>query len=118
MPNGGTAVCAYCQNFNRSLARCELRGVAIPLPPGWTTCRNYFGPDDEPDGPLCSIVCMVTNEKGSYAQIPYFDGIRVEAVQTKSGNSVLRFMDKKGTVHEFPSVEEYMLFYKQHSSKE
>ncbi len=117
MPNGGMHHCGHCPHFERSASRCALRGVRIESS-HWTTCRNFgdeaveSGAAVEPAGPLYAIVCEVKGGAGAYGDIPYFDGVRVDTVQSRpGGDTVVRFTDAGGTRHEFASVAEYLSFY-------
>ena len=113
MPNGGEHHCGHCRHFIRSEARCSLRDVAIEQS-HWTTCRSFNRPTGDPIGPVYAIVCEVRDRSGSYGDIPYFDGHRVETIQAGGeGDTVVRFRDRLGEEHEFATVGAYLAFYKE-----
>lgn len=111
MPNGGSANCGTCKYLNND-DYCILRDVPITIP-FWTSCRNWNRDKEEIDGPLLAIVGEVKNGAIRYGSIPYFKGQRVDTIQEGGGDSVVRFTDKDGKVHEFDSVEDYMNFYEE-----
>jgi len=112
MPNGGLHHCGNCLHFVQRDKFCSLRGIAIELD-HWTTCRNFDEPGESIRGPVYAIVCEVKNFAGGYCDIPYFDGHRVQTVQDGTVDTVVRFTDSDGKVHEFPSVTDYLRFYKE-----
>ena len=112
MPNGGPHHCGNCRHFVADENRCSLRRVAIEGS-HWTTCRNFNRPGDDVVGPVYAIVEEVRNHGGGAADIPYFEGCRVDTVQPDgTGDTVVRFTDTTGTNHEFASVSDYLAFYK------
>lgn len=111
MPNGGVRHCGHCQRYSES--RCGLRDVPIESP-RWTTCRNINRSGTVPVGPLYAIVCEVKDQAAMYDDIPYFDGIRVDtARKSDGGDTVVCFTDGNGDYHEFASIADYLLFYKE-----
>lgn len=62
---------------------------------------------------MYAIVCEVKRGAGSYSDIPYFQGVRVDTSQVGSGDTVIRFKDPSGAYHEFSSVSEYLEFYEE-----
>jgi hypothetical protein len=112
MPNGGIHHCGHCPHFRDDASLCALRNIPITRS-YWTTCRNFNGRHaEEVTGPVLAIVCQVINGAGSYADIPYFDGVRVDTVQRPDGgNTVVCFTEGDGTYHEFPTIKDYMVFY-------
>lgn len=112
MPNGGTHHCGHCQHYQEVRSRCKLRKVDIKSS-HWTTCANYDQPGKNSSGPLYAIVCQVRNRAGGYAQIPYFDGIRADAIQEgDGGDTFICFTDEDGVDYRFPTATEYIEFYK------
>ena len=116
MPNGGTHHCGlYCCHFDNGQITCHLRQVQIDQP-FWTTCKNFNRPGRTIVGPLYAIVCEVKNGAGSYGDIPYFDGRRVDTVQRDGqGDTVVCFTDRNGRHHEFASVADYLVYYQSNS---
>lgn len=113
MPNGGVHHCGNCLHFVADESRCALRGVPIAIS-HWTTCRNFNRSGSDAVGPIYAIVCEVRNRAGSYVDIPYFEGCRVDTVQPdETGNTVVRFVDSAGAKHEFATVSEYVAFYRE-----
>lgn len=110
MPNGGPQHCGHCKRYLRAESRCGLRDVPIERS-HWTVCRNYYRPHDPVMGPIYAIVCEIRDGAGCYLDIPYFDGIRVDTVSIDEANTAVRFTTPTG-VMTFPSVDEYLRFYR------
>jgi hypothetical protein len=110
MPNGGVHHCWGCCHHDPDKGFCSLRNVHIGSD-RWTTCRNRSNERGDIDGPIFAIVCEVKSGAGRYGDIPYFDGCRADAVQEGAGDTVVRFTDPTGKIHEFASVAEYLDFY-------
>ncbi len=111
MPNGGIHHCGHCQHLENNV--CKLRNVEIEMA-YWTTCQNWNSDETVPVGPILAIVCEVKNKAGSYAHIPFIYGNRAKTFQQGSGDTVIKFLDKKGLIVELPDVESYMKYYKEH----
>jgi len=112
MPNGGIHHCGNCRYYQRETPGCELRGVPIESS-HWTTCKNFNHPNKDAIGPIYAIVCEVRSHAGSYTDIPYFDGIRVDTVQRPDGgDTFVCFTDSNGHYNEFSTVADYHAFYK------
>lgn len=110
MPNGGLHHCGHCQHYQRNTSRCKLRGVQMESS-HWTTCKNFNRLGSEVVDPVYAIVCEVQNCVGSYGDIPYFDGIRVDTFQEPNGgDTFVCFTDSTGIYHEFPTVVDYLSF--------
>ena len=130
--------CSNCSHLAQD-SRCSLRGVQIEHG-HWTTCHDFSnegrrrrslivrvlwwfaifvitggqGDRKKTSGPMYAIVCEVKDGTGGYSEIPYFDGHRVDTVQPiGGGDTVVRFTDGDGKTHEFPSVADYLRFYKE-----
>ena len=112
MPNGGTHHCWGCSHFVSEKAFCSLRNVTIARA-SWTTCRNRNKNMVEIAGPLYAIVCEVKSGAGAYTDIPYFDGCRADTVQEGPGDTIVRFTDAAGKVHEFKTITDYLAFYRE-----
>ena len=108
MPNGGSHHCANCQHFEDG--QCTLRQTKIKIP-YWTTCKNWNRNSTEPNGPIFAIVCEVKNGAGSYTNIPYFKGNRVDTYQEGGEDTILKFKDGSGNSIELPDVESYLKYY-------
>lgn len=117
MPNGGHSHCGNCRHYQRESRSCVLRSARIESPL-WTTCRSLNVTDGPAIGPIYAIVCEVRNGAGSYTEIPYFDGIRVDTKQGPTpGNTVVAFSDSTDQLREFVSTDEYLMFYAQSGRK-
>lgn len=112
MPNGGVHHCWGCSHLVSETAFCSLRNVTIASSL-WTTCRNINKNFGQIDGPLYAIVCEVKSGAGTYGDIPYFDGCRADTVQEGSGDTIVRFTDHAGKVHEFKTLADYLAFYRE-----
>jgi hypothetical protein len=111
MPNGGVHHCGNCRHYQQDTSSCELRGVRIESS-HWTTCKNFGQPNKDAIGPIYAIVCEVKSHAGSYADIPYCDGIRVDTVQRPDGgDTFVCFRDSNGQYNEYPTVADYLAFY-------
>ena len=111
MQNGETGHCGNCHSFDFGKSHCTLRDTPIESA-HWTTCRSHNGQTDEIIGPIYAIVCEVKQGEAAYGSIPYYGGIRVEAVRgPDGGDTVVKFVDSEGASHEFATVSEYMEFY-------
>jgi hypothetical protein len=111
MPNGGVHHCGHCKYYSPEVTRCELRGASIDSS-HWTTCKDFNRTAVEPTGPIYAIVCEVINGAASYADIPYFDNVRVDTGQGPTGGDTLvYFTETNGAYHEFATVEDYLTFY-------
>jgi hypothetical protein len=107
--------CWGCCHHDPHKNLCNLRNVEIASS-RWTTCRNRNQANGEIDGPIFAIVCEVKNGAGYYADIPYFDNCRVDTVQEEGGDTVVRFTNTAGELHEFPNIAEYLEFYRRSGS--
>lgn len=118
MPNGGLHHCGSCLHFENKGSRCALRGALIEEP-HWTTCNNVGLEGAPAEGPIYAIVTESRDGRGGYAEIPYFDGLRVDTSQRPgSTNTYIAFTDKHGTHHEFESISDYLGFYEEVYPKE
>jgi hypothetical protein len=64
-----------------------------------------------PNGPIFAIVCEVKDGAGSYIDIPYFKGNRVDTYQESGKDTVIKFKDENGNTVELPDVESYLKYY-------
>jgi hypothetical protein len=112
MPNGGSHHCANCKYFDNGL--CTLRQTRIRIS-HWTTCKNWNSELTEPSGPIFAIVCQVKNGAGSYADIPYFKGNRVDTYQEGSKDTIIKFKDGDGNIIELPDIESYLKYYEENA---
>lgn len=109
MPNGGIHHCGNCKHFN--IPFCRLRAEEITSS-HWTTCRSWNESHRVPYGTLYSIVCEVKNKAGSYHDVPYYLGCRVETEQDKDSlETVVAYIDKNAKWIGFKSIEEYNEHY-------
>ena len=111
MPNGGFRHCGNCCNYDRDRSFCSLRNVAIERFLR-TTCQNINEERGEINGPLYAKISEIKSRALGYHDIPYFDGNRVNTVDEGLGNTVVRFTDSTGKLHEFESVAEYLKYYR------
>lgn len=114
MPNGGPHHCGHCKQFEKTV--CNLRNVEIESS-YWTTCKNWNRDGSVPIGPIYAIVCEVKKGAGGYADIPYFNGHRVDTYQVGEGDTVIKFDDGKGNILELPDIESYLNYYKENNLK-
>lgn len=71
---------------------------------------------DVPHGPMYSIVCQVKNSAGSYWDIPWFQGHRVDTEQQIDGRgTVVAVTDHNGKRHVFSDVATYMEFWRRNT---
>ena len=132
MPNGGLHFCGNCLHLIQRESVCSLRNIRIEIPYR-TTCRNFNQPGGEVRGPLYAMVSEVKNRAGWQGEIPYYDGCRVETVQlaanmvvrfqdaagkphlrlAAAGDTIVRFRDATGKTYEFPSIADYLRFYRE-----
>jgi len=115
MPNGGVHHCASCKHFDSKEKVCSLRTFPIGVT-HWTTCRDINRNVTKPNGPIYSIICEVNNKGGSYCDIPWFDGKRVDTEQAPNGgDTIVVAMDRDGHRHEFPDAKSYMVFWNENT---
>jgi len=113
MPNGGVHHCGHCEHYDLDSAKCMLRGAEIESS-HWTTCKNFNRPGQTILGPMYAIICEVKNGGATYGDIPYCDGIRVDTHQRPDGgDTFVCFTDASGNYHEFPTVNDYLSYYRQ-----
>ena len=118
MPNGGIHHCGGCQHLNLKNNVCLLRKITIIATP-WTTCRDKNKDVSNPTGPVYSIVCEVKNKGGSYCDLPWFDGNRVDTEQAPNGgDTIVVVKDGDGHRHEFPDADAYMDFWDTNTPEE
>jgi ADP-ribosyl-[dinitrogen reductase] hydrolase len=111
MPNGGIHHCGNCKHFEEIQNYCKLRKEKISSS-HWTTCLSWNEMHRVPKGALLAIVCEVKSGVGTYSDIPYYLGSRVDTVQDKvSGDTIVSFIDNHGNKMEFQSVEDYYNYY-------
>lgn len=91
-----------------------MRQTRIRIPYG-TTCKNWNSNSTEPNGPVFAIVCQVKNREGSYADIPYFKGNRVDTYQEGGEDTVIKFDDGNGKIIELPDIESYLKYYSENA---
>ncbi len=108
MPNGGTHHCGNCCHLVNGT--CILRNEQIDLT-HWTTCRNWNSNELSPQGVIFAIVCEVKKQAGSYCNVPYYNGIRVDTVQEGTGDTNVVWESKDGQKIVFKDVREYLSFY-------
>jgi len=118
MPNGGEHNCYNCRHLDPETSQCTLRNIPIKIA-HWTTCRNMNKNSDVPYGPVYSIVCEVKDGAGSYGDIPWFQGNRVDTIQEPEGaDTVVMVTDSNGKRHKFSNVAAYMEFWRKSTPKE
>lgn len=88
-----------------------MRNEIIEIP-YWTTCRNWNTTTLTPIGVISSIVCEVKNRAGSYATIPYYNGLRVDTTQDGFNDTSVVWESRDGQKLVFKDVNEYLTFYK------
>ena len=93
MPNGGIHHCSHCRHFDSETKVCLLRKITIEET-HWTTCRDMSKDVANPTGPVYSIVCEVNNKGGSYCDLPWFDGNRVNTEQAPNGGNTIVVVNK------------------------
>ena len=108
MPNGGTHHCGNCFHFKINC--CILRNEEIEIS-HWTTCRNWNSKALTPAGVIFAIVGEVINTVGSYSNIPYYNGSRVDTIQEGSNDTCVVWKSKEGHKIVFKDVREYLAFY-------
>jgi hypothetical protein len=111
MPIGGIHHCGNCKHFEDVQSICKLRHEEI-LSSHWTTCLSWNEMHRVPKGAMCAIACEVKSGVGTYSDIPYYLGSRVDTIQDKIiGDTVVSFVDNNGNKMEFQSVEDYYNYY-------
>ena len=108
MPNGGTHHCGNCFHFKNKC--CNLRNEEIEIS-HWTTCRNWNSKELTPAGVIFAIVGEVKNKVGSYSNIPYYNGLRVDTIQEGLNDTCVVWESKEGHKIVFKDVREYLAFY-------
>ena len=108
MPNGGTHHCGNCHQLKNGI--CSLRNEQI-VNSHWTTCRNWNSKALTPAGVIFAIVCEVKNKAGSYSNIPYYNGLRVDTIQEGSNDTCVVWESKVGHRSVFKDIREYLAFY-------
>jgi hypothetical protein len=114
MPNGGLHHCGHCVHYKNGL--CELRNELIKIP-YWTTCQNWNSQGIKPKGVIYAIVAEVKNGSISYGEIPYYNGVRVDAIQKGSSDTEIVCYYKDGDILKFKDAREYLEFYSLQLSK-
>lgn len=71
-----------------------------------------------PHGSVFSIVCEVKNRAGSYCDIPWFQGNRVDTVRSPGGDTSVAVNGSNGEKYEFPDAAAYMEFWTENTSEE
>lgn len=108
MPNGGIHHCGHCNHLKNGL--CKLRNEIITIP-YWTTCQNWNNSELKPNGVLYAIVGEVKSGAIAYGDIPYFNGLRVDAIQGDSNDTNFFWESRDGHILNFKNVNEYFDFY-------
>jgi len=107
MPNGGSHHCGNCRHFTKSI--CKLRSEPIESS-HWTTCKSWNTHNLKPVGVILAIVSEVKNRAGSYATIPYYNGVRVDTKQDGYNDTTVVWESKDGQKLIFNDVDEYLSF--------
>jgi ADP-ribosylglycohydrolase len=114
MQKEGIHHCGHCTHFNNSL--CRLRNERITIP-NWTTCKNWNKSELTPNGVLFAILGEARNGAIAYRDIPYYNGLRVDAIQVGSNDTSVFLKSQDGYILNFKDVCEYLDFYEDELNK-
>ncbi len=108
MSNDEVLHCGNCKHFEN--VYCKLRNETIKSPQQ-TTCRNSNSAKSKPDGVIFAIVREVKKGIIAYRKIPYYNGLRVDAIKDGPDETNVFWESYDGHKLIFKDVDEYLIFY-------